>query len=232
MPEPRAVRLEVATVGFRYSSYDTPFWARNNRSPGRWHLTSDGATQYLALHPDGAWAELARRENLRAEDELALVHMPIWAALLNEGRLADYSTFDKAHEAGFPPDALIDDNYERCQAEGHRLRQAGFGGVLAPSAALPGVVNVTLFGRRVLATWSAPTRLASSISAAVVAVGCPPEGLAPRVRHFGEVHTSHLAWAEIEAESRADEDHLDDDGHGGAPLPRRPREDPPSAAAP
>lgn len=229
--EPTVVCIELGTTAFRYSDYDTPFWARNNRSEGRWHVPADGATQYLALHPEGAWAELGRRENLRTEEELALVHMPIWATTLNEGGLADYRTFDKAEAAGFPPDAFVDDDYARCQEEGRRLRENGLGGVIAPSAALPGAVNVTLFGRRVLSTWGMPTRLASSIPACVVAVGCPPEGLAIHIRHFGATHVGYAHWvAKVEEDRRAQQ--LDaDPANEGARIRRRPDQDPDDQAA-
>lgn len=187
-------------VVFRYSAYDTPLWARNNRDPGRWHVPADGATQYLSLSPDGAWAELARAENLLSDQEVAQIRMPIWALRLSQQNLVDYSSFDKAEAAGFLPDALIDDDYTRCQAEGRRLRQRGYAGVVTPSAALPGAANVTLFGRRMLSTWNAPTRLASSIPGCVVAVGCPPPGLVSRVRFFGDAHAALSAYIEGRAE--------------------------------
>ena len=215
----RSVSLE--RVVFRYSNYDTPFWARNNRTAGRWHVPADGATQYLALHPDGAWAELIRRENLRSVDELELVRMPMWAAEIHEGSLVDYSTFERADVAGFSPDALIDDDYSRCQAEGGRLRASGYGGVIAPSAALPGAVNVTIFGRRVRSTWGAPTRLSSSIPACVVAVGAPPPGLAERTRYFGDAHLGHVEYLNYVTENRHREE-LDSEQEG-APVRRRKR---------
>jgi RES domain-containing protein len=190
----------LETVAFRYSACDSPLWARNNRRGGRWNEAGEGATQYLTLHPDGAWAELARAEGLQSNAELELIRMPIWALQLNQQNLVDYSTFDKAEGAGFPPYALVDDDYEQCQAEGKRLRDLGYAGVLAPSAALPGVTNVTLFGRRILSTWGCPTRLASSIPGCVVAVGFPPPRVASRVRHFGEEHVGFSNYVEGRAE--------------------------------
>jgi hypothetical protein len=117
--------------------------------------------------------------------------MPIWALTVQQSGLADYSSFEKAEQAGFSPDSLVDDDYKRCQAEGKRLREAGFAGVVAPSAALTGVVNVTLFGRRILSAWGVQTRLASSIPGCVVAVGSPFPGLAARVRYRGEAHSGY-----------------------------------------
>src|SRR5947199_10148071 len=112
-----------AQTAFRYANYDSPLWARDNTTPGRWHVPGDGATQYLSLHPDAAWADLARRENLRTEEELSLVRMTIWAVSLTQANVADYSTFTKAAAAGFEPEALIADDHSKCQTEGQRLRE-------------------------------------------------------------------------------------------------------------
>jgi hypothetical protein len=220
-PDPTSTASDGETL-FRYSDYDTPFWARNNRDSGRWHRVGDGATQYLSTTPNGAWAELARNENLRTEAELLQVRMPIWAVTLRQQGLADYSTFEKAEKAGFAPDALIDDDYDRCQTEGRRLRETGFMGVVAPSAALPEVVNVTIFGRRILSKWGVPTSLASSIPGCVVALGCPYPGLSERVRYRGEAHQGYQAYAV----GAGAEQFLDDIEEGGTQV-RRPDQEPP-----
>ena len=175
-------------VAFRYSSYDTPFWVRPNSSPSRWALPEDGPTQYLSLHPSGAWAELVRREGLRNEEELAQVRMKIWIAEASSQPIVDYSTFERAEAAGFPPEALVSDDYRLCQEQGRRLR-AGYAGVLAPSASYPGALNLTLFGPRRRIEWGTRSQLSSTIPAAVVAIGAPPRGLAENVRHYGEPHS-------------------------------------------
>jgi RES domain-containing protein len=187
-PKPKPQVTQFEDVAFRYSNYDTPFWVRPNSDPGRWHRVGDGPTQYLSTTVAGAWAELIRAEGLRAESEVALVRMPMWVAEIHVQRIADYGTFERSEEAGFPPDALVDDEYGRCQDEGLRLRQAGYQGVLAPSAALPGKQNLTIFGPRVASTWQVPPLLASSIPATKIAVGSPPEGIVEHVRHIGERH--------------------------------------------
>lgn len=191
---------------FRYANYDTPFWSRNNTSAGRWHVPGDGATQYLSLHPDAAWADLIRAENLRGEDEAELVRMRIWTVHLTQSNIVDYSTFTKAEAAGFPPDALVDDDHRRCQEHGLLLRKQGRAGVLAPSAALPGGLCVTLFGRKMKSTWGSETRLVSSIPACVVAVGGPPAGLIERVRYRGDPHVGYLAYVGQRSESAVLED--------------------------
>lgn len=188
-------QTNFANVAFRYSNYDAPFWVRPNTDPGRWHRAGDGPTQYLSTTVEGAWAELIRAERLRSEAEVALLRMPMWVAELDIRRIADYGTFEQAEVAGFSPDTLIDEDYARCQEEGKRLRDAGFQGVLAPSAALPDSVNLTLFGPRIASRWHMPPTLASSIPATEIAVGSPPEGIVARVRQRGEDHSVYEAFA-------------------------------------
>jgi RES domain-containing protein len=194
--EPKPELTQFDEVAFRYSNYDTPFWVRPNTEAGRWHEFGDGPTQYLSTTVDGAWAELIRAEGLRSEQEVALVRMPMWVAEVHLQRIADYGTFDKAEAAGFIPEALIDDDYSRCQKEGNRLRLAGFQGVLAPSAALPGSLNLTIFGPRIASTWGLRPLLASSIPATEIAVGSPPGGVVGRVRHKGEAHDLYDEFCE------------------------------------
>lgn len=190
-PDPKPELAHFEDVAFRYSNYDTPFRVRPNSEVGRWHEIGDGPTQYLSTTVEGAWAELIRAEGLRSEAEVSLIRMPMWVAEVHVQRIADYGTFEKAARAGFSPEALIDEDYSRCQKEGERLRLAGYQGVLAPSAALPGAANLTLFGPRVASTWGVRPLLASSIPATEIAVGSPPEGIVERVRHPGEKHVMY-----------------------------------------
>jgi len=182
--------VSFVDVAFRWSDYDTPLWARPNSSAHRWNRRREDATQYLSLSVEGAWAELIRAEGVTEVAGLQLVRMPMWTLSLNETRIADYSTFERAEDAGFPPDALVAEDHERCRAEATRLRDEGFRGVLAPSAALPGAVNLTLFGRRLAVEWDCPPhrRLGSFVPVQRIAVGHPPEELLPRVRRHGEPH--------------------------------------------
>jgi hypothetical protein len=184
---------QIDAIAYRYSSYDTPFWVRQNSQPGRWHTRGDGPTQYLAMSTDGAWAELIRREELRTEDEAAMVSVSMWAVAVEHQMIVDYSTFGRAEAAGLDPADLVSEDYECCQREGIRLRAMGCGGVLAPSAALPGALNLTLFGPRMASTWGRPPLLASSLPATIIAKGAPPPGLLARVRKIGAPHTGLVA---------------------------------------
>jgi RES domain-containing protein len=188
--------IEIKTIAHRYSSYDTPFWARESGQPGRWHARGDGPTQYMSASTDGAWAELIRREELRTEDEVAMVSVSMWAIAIDHQMIVDYSTFERAESVGFDPAALVEENYERCQREGARLRALNYHGILAPSAALPGALNLTLFGARTASTWGRPPLLASSLPATIITKGAPPPGLLVRVRRLGTPHealSAHLA---------------------------------------
>lgn len=188
-------QISFTQEAFRYSDYDTPLWARANTHDGRWHVARRSPTQYFGITPDACWADLIRHENLRTEQELGMVRMPLWVLQLSEQRIADYSTFERAEAAGFPPDALVDDDWERCGAEGDRLRELGYRGVMAPSAALPGDLALTLFGGRRAVGWNDDPLVASAIPAKVVTIGGPPPGLLERVRHFGEKHMGYAAYA-------------------------------------
>jgi len=147
------------------------------------------------LSTDGAWAELIRNEELTTEDEVAMVSVQMWAVAVNLAMIVDYSTFDQAGADGFAPEALVDEDHARCQQEGARLRQLGYNGVLAPSAALPGAINLTLFGARMASTWNRPPLLASSLPASVITKGAPPPGLLTQVRKIGAPHTGFVAYS-------------------------------------
>jgi RES domain len=185
--------VEIRATAYRYSSYDTPFWARENSLAGRWHRRGDGPTQYLSMSTDGAWAELIRYEQLDTEYEVAMVSVSMWAAAITQRRVANYATFDLAEAAGLDPAALVDDDFEICQREGRRLRSLGFSGVIAPSAALPGAVNLTLFGPRFASHWDRRPLVDSAIPATIVAKGAPPPGLIDEVRRIGETHSGMAA---------------------------------------
>lgn len=191
----KPLAVPFSDVAFRYSDYDTPLWVRPNTEDGRWHVARTEPTQYVCLSPDGCWADLIRNEGLGTEIDVALIRMPLWVLKINEERIADYSSFEKAEAAGFPPDALVDEDWERCQAEAARLVSLGFRGVLSPAAALPGDVALTLFGGRRAVGWEKEPCLASAIPAKIVTIGAPPTGLVERVRFRGEEHSDYAAYA-------------------------------------
>lgn len=162
------------------------------------------ATQYFGLSPDACWADRIGHENLQTEAEVALIRMPLWVCKIDEQCIADYSTFAAAESAGFPPDALIDDDWERCQAEADRLFGLGYRGVLAPSCALPGDVTLTLFGSRRAVNWDDEPVVTSAIPSKIVSVGGPPAGLTERVRYFGQTHRLYTDFLEARGRRKVD----------------------------
>lgn len=185
---PPHISLEARV--FRATSYDVPLRVAANRRSGRWNISQSGTTQYLCLDAEAPFAEKLRHEDLRTEEEAATYNVTLWQLEVNEGIVVDYGTFEKAEDAGFPPDALVDDDYERCQREAQRLISLGARGVLSPSAALSGSTNLTLFGQRVEVRWGAKPGVASAVPAQRLVTGRPPAGLVNRARFFGENHVA------------------------------------------
>jgi len=170
-------------VAFRWTDYDVPFWARENSLDGRWNYGGHDSTQYWSLTPEAAWAELIRHENLQSEDDLDLVRKPFWIARIPSLGLVDLRQPDIRERHEVTEDDLIDDDWTVCQELAVSLRQGASRGVIAASAALPADASVTLFGRRRAIDWANSPALASTVPAARVAIGRPPEGLLPRVRY-------------------------------------------------
>lgn len=167
-----------------------PLRVAANRRSGRWNIAHTGTVQYLCLDAQAPFAEKIRHESLRTEAEAATYRVTLWELEVNEGIVVDYSTFERAEAAGFPPDALVDDDRERCQREAQRLMGLGARGVLSPSASLPGSVNLTLFGQRVEVRWGAKPGVSSAVPAQKLVTGQPPLGLLDQVRFFGDTHSS------------------------------------------
>jgi hypothetical protein len=193
-PEGLPPHVSFQGVAYRVTSYDVPLRVSANRRAGRWNFAGSGTTQYACLDVEAPFAEMLRHEELRGETGAAMFRATLWQLQVNEGVVVDYGTFEKAEQAGFPPEALVDDDHELCQREAQRLDSLGAGGILSPSAALPGSIGLTLFGPRVPIAWDADVEISAAIPAQALATGAPPEGLVDRVRHFGEAHRSLGAY--------------------------------------
>jgi RES domain-containing protein len=202
MPRSRPVFTTFTNTVYRATSYDVPLWVNPNRRAGRWNIAWTDSTQYACLDPEAPFAEMLRGEDLRSEKAAATYRTSLWQLRVDEGAIVDYSTFEKADAVGFSADALVDDDHERCQAEAEFLKTHGARGVLAPCAALPGSINLTLFGPRTPIDWNATVRLASGIPAQrLVSSSAPPTGLTARVRFYGELHPAYVAYARGNASS-------------------------------
>lgn len=197
MPADRRPVSTVTTftgVVYRTTSYDVPLWVSPNRRAGRWNLAGAGSTQYFCLDPEAPFAEMLRGEDLRTEEAAATFRTVLWQLRVDEGAIVDYSTFDRAEAAGFDPEALVEDDHERCQTEARRLRSLGVGGLLSPSAALPGSVTLTIFGPRAPIAWTTDVTLASGIPVQRLAESTAPGGLVGRVRFHGDAHAGLHAY--------------------------------------
>ncbi len=182
--QPKFIRL--TEVAYRATSYDVPLWVNPNRRNGRWNIADSEPTQYMALDAEAPFAEILRHEDLRSEEGASHYSATIWQLQIDSDLIVDYRSFELADAAGFDPEALVHDDHERCQVEAQWLIGQGARGVLSPSAALPGSVNLTLFGPRVAVPWGATIELASSIPTQKITTGHPPPGLTERVRYFGQ----------------------------------------------
>jgi RES domain-containing protein len=138
---------------FRQTSPDWPALYHNAGVPspdqesGRWHRKGQGYAQYLSLSPLGAWAEYARYASVRSVALAAEVRRNMWCVFVRETEIADLSTFDRYSDCGLDPVIAVGE-HAASQLLADDLRADGFRGVLSPSAALPRVVNLTIFGER------------------------------------------------------------------------------------
>jgi RES domain-containing protein len=191
-PRPRFIALDE--IAYRITSYDVPFWVNPNRRSGRWNIAGGLPTQYMALDAEAPFAEILRHEDLITVEAASHYRSTVWQMRIISEMVVDYSSFELADTAGFDADALVSDDHERCQGEAQWLYDQGARGVLSPSAALPGSINLTLFGPRVAVAWEASIALASSVPAQKVATGNPPRGLTERARFVGQPHSALQAY--------------------------------------
>jgi RES domain-containing protein len=140
----------------------------------------------MTLDPAAPFAEILRHEDLRSEEATSHYRSTVWQLQVDSDLIVDYRTFELAEAAGFDAEALVEDGHERCQAEAVWLRDRGARGLLSPSAALPGSINLTLFGPRVCVPWDTKVELASSMPVQKLTTGQPPTGLTHRVRYYGQ----------------------------------------------
>jgi RES domain-containing protein len=182
-----------------------PFWHPGSmRHPtpqpsARWHREGEGYAQYCSLETDGAWAELVRWEGIRAEADRREYRARLWQLWPEEKDIADLSMFDLIDACGLDPAIFVDDDHTGCQALANELRAAAYRGVLAPSASLPGVVNLTLFGvRREL--YGRPADVNNLRPDLYVTVNLaadlspPPDHILRVARYYGDPHLGYEAW--------------------------------------
>jgi hypothetical protein len=171
-----------------------------DQESGRWHRKGEGYAQYLALSPLGAWAECARYYSLRSAAAARNMKRNLWLGFVRETRIADLSSFDKYDACGLDARIAVGDP-AAAQDLADDLRAAGFRGVLSPSAALPGVVNLTVFGERYervlltdVAAWRNPDVDAWLPVQAVVEDGPVPISLTTETVFKTKKHEGYRDW--------------------------------------
>lgn len=167
---------------------------------GRWHRKGERYAQYLALSPLGAWAECARYYSLRSLEQARQMKRNLWLVFVRETRIADLSSFDRYDACGIDPATAVGE-HATSQALADDLRAAKFRGVLSPSAALPGVINLTVFGERYekvlltdVAAWDNPDADAWLPCQAVVEDGPVPVQLCTETVFTTKKHEGYRTW--------------------------------------
>lgn len=201
---------EPARVDGRWTAFRqvSPDWAplyhaagepQPSQQSGRWHRVGDAYAQYMSLDSSGAWAELIRFENIRGDARAEQYRRTLWVFSVQEQEIADLSSFDHYVACGLDPSLAVGE-HEASQALADELRTAGYRGVLSPSAALEGAVNLTLFGERyekVLQTgverWENP-RPELLLPCTLVVEGSPPRELLTDAIAIGQPHTGLAVW--------------------------------------
>lgn len=172
---------------YRATTYDTPLWVSPNSRQGRWSTPEDGTiAQYCALDVASAIAEMVRNEDLRDIEEAKELRVSVWELRIDEGAIVDYSHPVEVQDQGFTWSALLSDSWDECRAEGRRIIEQGGRGVLAPSAAFPQGIALTLFGPRTEIDWRAEPSLSIQIPARHILRGAPGKGLVRDTRFFGD----------------------------------------------
>jgi hypothetical protein len=187
----------VELVTFRLANYETPLWAVENFSAGRYNNADSGYTQYLSLHPLTPWAELLRNEDRRTRDRALLMRHPLWVIRVELADDPFELDFDSASTFALDPEDLVGDDHGPCRALAEAFRSGGPTSFHAPSAALPGTKNLVVLEPKVLTSWSVEPIDDQDWPGSLAAQdGRCPEGLWDLVhyRSAGTAHPAFEAW--------------------------------------
>ncbi len=181
---------------FRIADWDTPLRVNPNRTAGRYSRASSPATQYLALHPLGAWAEYVRNQGLETIDAIVELRLTVWTVVVRVEELIEL-TFEHADRHGLRPEEIVADNWNACQEFADWVRRDADqpNAVVAASAALPGTRTLVILEPRVAIPYTWEPLDDTDCPAAIVAADArPPAMLLPLVRRRGEPHAELEAW--------------------------------------
>jgi hypothetical protein len=186
----------TGNTAYRHAAYDTPWWAFPSSRPGRFHRAGVTTVQYLCLHPLGPAAELLRHQVGPTGDPDEVL-LNLWAATVQDGTEDEVVRVDFPDCAryGLTADQLVGDDYGPTVALAEQLRADGAGGMIVPSAALPGTDNLVLFGARVLHPYLFAPFSPEEVPTGHLSDGArPPAEVRDLVRWIGEPHVALEQW--------------------------------------
>jgi hypothetical protein len=112
--------------------------------PGRFHVVGDPATWYASVTEQDAWAQFFRHHPGGGVDPFE-VRRRVGEAQVDDLLVLDLTDAAVRRLCGITAKQLRSNRYAACQALGRAARAAGFEGILAPSAALPGESTLSVF---------------------------------------------------------------------------------------
>jgi RES domain-containing protein len=112
--------------------------------PGRYHRAGGPGAWYASTTELAAWAELLRHHTAPDLSPFE-VRRRIGRARVEDLRVLDLTDPRVRETLGLAETDLTSDDLGRCQALGDAARDAGFEGILAPSAALAGESILVVF---------------------------------------------------------------------------------------
>lgn len=114
-------------------------------SEGRYHRVGGPGAWYSSDQEQAAWAELFRHFPDAGVDPFQ-VRRRIGKVTVSNLEVLDLTDGAIGTVVGLEPKDLVGDDYTQSQAVAHAASEAGFGGIIAPSAALPGRMTLVVFG--------------------------------------------------------------------------------------
>lgn len=116
-----------------------------SRYEGRYNPVGDPGVWYASSTERGAWAELFRHWEHEEISPFEL-RRRVGRAKVIEPAVLDLTDPEVRDQMGVTGEELVSDDLRRCQELATEAREAGFDGILAPSAALDGEITLAVFG--------------------------------------------------------------------------------------
>lgn len=127
-------------------------------SSGRYHVAGGPGVWYASSQEQAAWAELFRHFVDDGVDPFE-IRRRIGAVTVRDLVVLDLTSPDVQGALGVSDDDVTGDAYDATQAIAAAARQAGFEGILAPSAALPARQTLVVFAAGMLRVTPEPSHV-------------------------------------------------------------------------